>query len=100
MTIPPIAEKDLARFVADTAAAFGWRRYHTHDSRHSPSGFPDEVLVRGRRLIFAELKTEKGKTSAAQMEWLDDLGFVAQQPDLAVYLWRPKDIDRIAELLR
>jgi hypothetical protein len=39
----------------------GWRRYHTWLAKHSPAGFPDEVLVRPPRLVFAELKAEAGR---------------------------------------
>jgi hypothetical protein len=33
--------------------------YHTFDSQHSAAGFPDLVMARGRRLVAAELKTER-----------------------------------------
>jgi hypothetical protein len=92
-----VAERELTGYVADLAHLFGWRRYHTWLSRHSPAGFPDEVLVRGARLIVAELKSERGKVSAAQVEWLDALG---QVPGVETYVWRPSDMDRIAEVLR
>lgn len=66
----------------------GWRVYHTHDSRHSPAGFPDLVMVRGRRLVFAELKSGRGKVSAAQQQWLQALAGV---PGAEVRVWRPAD---------
>lgn len=84
------------------ALAYGWRGYHTHRSQHSPAGFPDLTLVRAGRLIFAELKTERGKTTDEQDAWLEDLGEVADRgqllgasvanPLVAVYLWRPSDL--------
>lgn len=92
-----VSERGLAALVAELANLFGWLRYHTWLSRHSPAGFPDEVLVRGARLIFAELKSERGKVSAAQAEWLDALG---QVPGVEAYVWRPSDMDAIAEVLR
>jgi hypothetical protein len=77
------------------------RAYHTHDSRRSQAGFPDLVLVRPPRLIFAELKTAKGRVSPAQGEWLEDLGHVASKvgPRIEVAVWRPDDLQRIAEVL-
>ena len=81
--------------VVDLARLRGWLVYHTHDSRHSPAGFPDLVLVRGGRLVFAELKrnalTERAQArqvSDDQAAWLAALGDV----DAAeVHLWRPVD---------
>jgi hypothetical protein len=35
--------------------------------------------------------------TAAQAEWLDALAHV---PGVEVYTWRPRDMDRIAEVLR
>lgn len=104
-----VYEKDLAKFVADTARLFGWMRYHTHDSRHSPSGFPDEVLLRSPRIIFAELKRQGSKPKPAQQAWLDELADFAARapripeapyPSVEVYIWRPSDLDRIVEILR
>jgi hypothetical protein len=44
--------------VLGLARFYRWRGYHTHDSRRSTAGFPDLVLVKAPRLIFAELKTD------------------------------------------
>jgi hypothetical protein len=73
------------------------------------------VLVRPPRLIFAELKTASGRVSAAQEEWLHNLsevGVAARTPGAGsgygtptalpvpeVYLWRPDDLQDIANLL-
>ena len=94
-----ISERDLARFVADTAATFGWLRYHTHRSDHSPAGFPDETLVRGDRLVFAELKSDRpyAKPSPAQADWLAHLAGVTT---VSTFLWRPADLDAIITTLR
>ncbi len=68
-----ISEKVFERQVKDLAKVFGWRYYHTWRSIHSPAGFPDVVMVRAPRLIFAELKTEIGKLTPDQEAWLEDL---------------------------
>lgn len=60
--------------------------YHTHDSRRSEPGFPDLVLVKGTRLIFAELKADTGRVSPAQQRWLDALGATSR-----AVVWRPRD---------
>jgi hypothetical protein len=92
-----ITERDLTTYVRDLATLLGWRRYHTWLSKHSPAGFPDEVLVRRGRLVFAELKSEKAKLKPEQQAWLNDLRLV---PGIEVYIWRPSDMQAIAELLR
>ena len=94
---PVTTEKELTSLVADYAKWYGWLRYHTFDSRRSAPGFPDEVLVRPPRLIFAELKTEKGRTSTAQKHWLETLRLVT---NLEVYVWRPSDWPEIQRILR
>lgn len=60
MTGLDVSERDLTRQVADLAQLFGWRRYHTWLSKHSPAGYPDETLLRRERLVGLELKSEKG----------------------------------------
>jgi hypothetical protein len=92
-----VTESEFQALVLDMANLFGWRSYHTHDSRRSAAGFPDLVLVRRERLIFAELKTERGRVGDAQSEWLDALDAI---PGIEVYLWRPSDTGRIEHVLR
>lgn len=97
---PSIPEADFLAAVTELAGLCGWLVYHTYDSRRSQAGFPDLVLARADRLIFAELKTAKGTLRDAQTLWLNTLGSLATtQPDVEVYLWRPKDWDGIAEIL-
>lgn len=109
-----MTEAQLAANIAATATRLGWLRYHTHDSRRSPSGFPDEVLARGPRIIFAELKRQRGKLSTTQQAWRDrlelnadaveanavTLAAIRQRPGqplnvgpplVAYHLWRPSD---------
>jgi hypothetical protein len=53
------------------------------------------VLVRFGRLVFAELKTDGGRLSQAQREWLGAL----EACPVDVYTWRPKDMDRVKSIL-
>lgn len=105
--------------VEQLAKLYRWALYHTRDSRRSEPGFPDLVLVRGPELIFAELKTDKGRPSDPQLTWLDALMDVAgavhvaaeeafgdlgpeqqrRRPRVEVYVWRPKDFDFVNERL-
>ena len=98
--IGTLTEKAFQAQVVALARTLGWQVYHPFDSRRSTPGFPDLTLVRDRRLVFAELKTERGRVTAAQRGWLDALGGVAAAADcVEVYLWRPSDWDDIERIL-
>jgi hypothetical protein len=92
-----VTEKEFLQIVRDLARQTGWLEYHPYDSRRSTPGYPDLTLVRPPRIIFAELKTERGKTTQAQREWLTEL---ARCPQCEVYLWRPSDWDTIGKVLQ
>ena len=95
-------EKAFQSAVVRLARQFGWRVYFTWSSMHSPAGYPDLTMCRPAsngqpgRLIFAELKTDRGKLTPAQEEWLADLRAVGAE----AHCWRPSDVDTIAEVLR
>lgn len=76
------------------ARTLGWGSYHTLRSKGSKAGYPDRTLWRDR-VIFAELKGEKGKPTPLQVENLDGLAKAGGE----VYLWRPSDLDEIAKIL-
>ncbi len=61
--------------------------YHTYSSRRSEAGFPDVVVVGPRGILFRELKSERGRVTSGQREWLDRLNDAGA--DAAV--WRPAD---------
>jgi hypothetical protein len=89
-------EKAWQAEVVDTAVRLGWHRlYHTFDSRRSTPGFPDLVLCRPPRLVFAELKSENGRVTREQWEWRDDLEACGAE----FYLWRPSDRDEVDRVL-
>lgn len=101
------SEKALMTTVCTTAQLKGWLVYHTYDSRRSSPGFPDLCMVRGPRCIFAEIKAQRGKVTAEQQRWLDALRALSPTPPLTtdqptpveVYVWRPSDLDAIAQVL-
>ena len=78
-------EEAFRSTVVQLASWNGWKAYHTHDSRRSDSGFPDQVFARGPRLIAAELKAGRGVTTEAQREWLTALAATGVE----AVLWRP-----------
>jgi len=94
----PVTERDLREWIRDLCKLFGWKMYFSWTSIHSPRGFPDLVLANPeqKRVIFAELKTDKGKLTPYQEEWLNALDACGAE----VYVWRPGDIERIADILR
>lgn len=100
----PISEASFLQQIKSLAFMYGWVVHHSQPSMTrtgryittGSTGFPDIVMVHQERgLIFAELKTEKGKTSKAQDLWLRSLN-----PHAECYLWRPSDLDFISQRLR
>ena len=93
-----VSEAAFLAQVRGLADVLGYISYHTHDSRRSDPGFPDLVLVhpRTRRIIYAELKTVRGKLRPAQQTWIDALTTVGQE----VYVWRPTDWHDIETTLK
>lgn len=107
MTI--VTEQAFLHRVIDLAKITGWRVAHFRPAMTARgawvtrmdghTGFPDLVLLRPGRLIFAELKrSRKGNTtSPEQLIWLSQLAAV---PGIEVYLWTPEAWDDIVKLLR
>lgn len=103
----PVKEEDFFRQILDLAHIFGWRVAHFRPARTKygwrtavagdGAGFPDVVMVRDGRCIIAELKSEKGKLTKAQAQWLWEL---RKCPCLEVYTWRPRHLERIVEKLQ
>ena len=82
-----VSEAELQRCILQLATACGWTTYHTYDSRRSNAGYPDLTLVRPPRLMFVELKSEKGKWRPMQEKWLELL----RACNVEAYAWRPHD---------
>ncbi len=92
-----MTEAELQETVREIAKTTGWLYYHTYRSKRSPAGFPDVVLVRPPRVIFAELKSEKGVLTDDQHHWMDTLRLA--RPRVEAYVWRPADVNQIAVTL-
>lgn len=86
--------------VMQAAKYANWLCYHTHDSRQSPSGFPDLVCVRDGRMLALELKREQHRTDKArlakQLAWLEMLNAI---PGVTAMLARPSDWPKVVEAL-
>lgn len=87
------SEKAFQQAVVEYARLNRWKVFHPFDSRRSEPGWPDLTMVRGEMLLFAELKTEKGRLSPAQEDWTSELQGVSNGAAgaMRVYVWRPSD---------
>lgn len=94
-----MTEAELLAEVTGLCYYLGLPWFHRTDlpnsSRGKP-GFPDLVIV-GTKVLFAELKSEGGDTSADQDLWLWHLDRAAA----LLVIWRPSDLEagRIEDLL-
>ena len=103
---PVISERDFQKTVLEAARALGWRTAHFRASRTAHGwrtpvegdgqGFPDVVAVRGDRVLWLELKSESGRLSEEQGQWLAALGLAGQE----VHCVRPSDWAVVEEILR
>jgi len=91
-------EKQLTAQVKGVAEVFGWLFFHVHRSQFSPAGFPDCVMLRGGRIVVAELKVGKNQPSPEQAQWLEAFAETGAE----TFLWRESDEDwtEIQEVLR
>ena len=91
-----MSEQQLLDAVVDLAHFYGWKVAHfrpamTAKGWRTPvsadgKGFPDLVLVKGR-VIFVELKSQKGKVTEEQYLWGQALVKSRQE----YYFFRPSD---------
>jgi len=103
-----ITEEAFKAQILKLAGYLGWRTAHFRPAmtkrgwrtavQGDGAGFPDLVLVRPPRLIFAELKSAKGKPSPEQVAWLSCL-WECERESLETYVWRPADIEEIERRL-
>ncbi len=100
-------EAEFQAAVMELAQVCGWLRAHFRPAQNlrgqwrtavagDGKGFPDLVLVHpDRGVVFAELKSERGRTTPEQDRWLE----VLAEAGARVHLWRPDDWDDIEALL-
>ena len=82
-----MTERQLHAAVTDLCKMLALPVYHTYDSRRSAHGWPD-VAICGTRLILRELKTARGRVTAAQERWGHALVLAGTDWDV----WRPADL--------
>jgi len=91
-----MTEETFQASVIQVAKDTGWMLFHDYDSRRSAAGFPDLVMTRDGRTIFAELKSQKGRIRTEQKQWMAEL---EKTQGVEVYLWRPSDMDDVVDTL-
>lgn len=102
-----MTEAELQRGVLDIARLYRWRVAHFRPARtahgwRTPvaadgAGFTDLLMVRGPRMIAAELKADRGRLAPEQAVWLEALEAAGAE----AYVWSPREYpDAIAEALR
>lgn len=105
-----VNEAEFQTLVIQLAQNNGWRVAHFRKVRvqrrdgtvfwETPvaaegKGFLDLELVKGKRLIKAELKVGKNTTTPEQEEWIA----AYREAKVAVYVWYPKDWPEIVKIL-
>lgn len=104
------SEASFQSSVIRIARDWGWLVHHVMPARlpsgkratalQGHRGFPDLVLAHEKRgVILAELKTDRGRLSQDQRDWIEalNLGFIQRDPSVA--LWRPQDMPAIINRL-
>ena len=107
--VPQQTETQFQAAVIEYAQLAGWRVAHFRSVRVQRAdgsyyyatpvaadgeGFPDLVLVRDR-VVYAELKAQRGQPRPDQRVWLDVLASAGAE----AYLWRPSDWPDIERIL-
>lgn len=109
--LPKLTEARWQRQVVEYAALMGWRVWHDNATNaprlcsscgevtrlpRNARGLPDLILVRRPRVVWAELKADRGRLTDEQAAWLSDLRASGQE----VHLWRPSDWPTVERVLR
>ena len=105
-----MSEKEFMAQLVQAARMLRWMVSHMTLPQRSEPGVPDLLMVRPPRVIFAELKSEKGRLTIKQRyspktgrslpnqkDWKDAF---ESCPGVEYYLWRPSKWDEIVEKLR
>lgn len=105
-----MTEDELSQAIIEAATYRGWRVHHIRRSdkavQQGHSGFPDLVLARNGKVLFFELKSEKGNLSADQIAWLNAIDGGIQKVsfwihgDVFAATIRPADLDTALRLLQ
>ncbi len=103
--LPPISEEQFQTQVIQLAKLHGWRIGHFRAARtahgwRTPvaadgAGFSDLLLIKGKLIFVAELKSQLGKVSPEQEAWLAAFAGAG----VPAFTWRPNQWDSIVLIL-
>lgn len=99
-------EESLQRDVIAVARTYGWKVHHSRKARIQRSdgsveyrtaisgdkGYVDLTLAKRGTVLHVELKSERGRLTAEQIEWQAAIGETHR-------VWRPSDWPVIVEIL-
>jgi hypothetical protein len=99
-------EKYFAEQVEHLLNLYGWRWTHFEPAIRQSGGWatalrgmkglPDYVAVRDGALVFAEIKSDRGKLTPDQAEWITRLQGVQT---VRTEIWYPEDLPEIKQIL-
>ncbi len=102
MVADRMREEVLQLRVEELLRTFDWWWFHDQDPRRNQAGLPDTIAMKPGRLLFAELKSQKGKLRPKQAEVRGHLESVVAaigswngppgRPPVEYHLWRPSDL--------
>ena len=99
-----VSERMFQDQVMQLAATCGWDCHHIRPAKYGTTwktdglaGMPDLILIgkRGQGIMWAELKTDKGKLTEVQEARIVQLISNGEE----VHIWRPRDLEKIKERL-
>lgn len=111
VAVKPISERRFQAQVVRLAEMFSWKVWHDNASAGrrqcqacgapvtipgNPAGLPDLILVRRPRVVWVELKAQRGKLTDDQWAYIEELKASRQE----AYVWRPSDFKIIERVLR
>jgi len=82
-----MSEAELEEQIRDACKKLGILRFHVRDSRGMCPGFPDDLLIGSRGVLWRENKRQRGRVTPDQAAVGEALTVLGQ--DFAV--WRPED---------
>lgn len=109
--LPKISERRFQGQVVRLAEMLGWRVWHDNATNapracvvcrapqavvRNAAGLPDLILIRRPRVVWVELKSQRGKLTDDQWRYLEELKASRQE----AYCWRPSDWRTIERILR
>lgn len=86
-----MTEKELRESIQKAAQDLGWHYHYTWTQIHSSKGCPDLELLRDGKMFRWELKSQKGKVTDEQHEYMSFLGLV---PGIDVRVVRPSNLEQ------